>query len=50
MKDWKILEIDPWIKDYKNDINLRMDEYEKQKARLLKKEESYLGCFLHSQP
>ena len=39
MKDWKILEIDPWIKDYKNDINLRMDEYEKQKARLLKKGE-----------
>ncbi|WP_236786708.1 alpha-amylase family glycosyl hydrolase [Anaerococcus ihuae] len=39
MKDWKILEIDPWIKDYKNDINLRMDEYKKQKARLLKKGE-----------
>lgn len=36
MKDWKILEIDPWIKDYKNDINLRMDEYKKQKNRLLK--------------
>lgn len=40
MKDWKILEIDPWIKDYKNDINLRMDEYKKQKARLLKKGEN----------
>ena len=39
MKDWKILEIDPWIKDYKNDIDLRMDEYKKQKARLLKKGE-----------
>lgn len=39
MKDWKILEIDPWIKDYKDDINLRMDEYKKQKARLLKKGE-----------
>lgn len=39
MKDWKILEIDPWIKDYKNDINLRMDEYKKQKNRLLKKGE-----------
>ena len=39
MKDWKILEIDPWIKDYKNDINLRMDEYKKQKDRLLKKGE-----------
>lgn len=39
MKDWKILEIDPWIKDYKNDINLRMDEFKKQKDRLLKKGE-----------
>ncbi|MDU1316205.1 alpha-amylase family glycosyl hydrolase [Anaerococcus hydrogenalis] len=39
MKDWKILEIDPWIKDYKNDINLRMEEYKKQKNRLLKKGE-----------
>ncbi|EGC83751.1 alpha-amylase family glycosyl hydrolase [Anaerococcus hydrogenalis] len=39
MKDWKILEIDPWIKDYKNDIDLRMEEYKKQKNRLLKKGE-----------
>ena len=39
MKDWKIFEIDPWIKDYKNDIDLRMEEYKKQKNRLLKKGE-----------
>lgn len=37
MKDWKILGIDPWIKDYKKDIDLRMEEYKKQKSRLLKK-------------
>lgn len=35
MTDWKILEIDPWIKNYKNDIDLRMSEYEKQKQRLV---------------
>ena len=39
MKNWKIFEIDPWIKDYKNDIDLRMEEYRKQKNRLLKKGE-----------
>ena len=39
MKNWKIFEIDPWIKDYKNDIDLRMEEYKKQKNRLLKKGE-----------
>lgn len=39
MKDWKILEIDPWIKDYKNDIDLRMEEFKKQKSKLLKKGE-----------
>lgn len=37
MKDWKILEIDPWIKDYKSDIDLRMQEFEKQKSKLLNK-------------
>ena len=31
MAKWDILQIDPWIKDYEEDINLRMDEYEKQK-------------------
>ena len=31
MADWKIFEIDPWIKDYKKDIDLRMSEYKKQK-------------------
>lgn len=35
MKNWKILEIDPWIGDYKNDIDLRMSEFEKQKKRLV---------------
>ncbi|MDY3005560.1 alpha-amylase family glycosyl hydrolase [Anaerococcus porci] len=39
MKDWKILEIDPWIKDYKSDIDLRMEEFKKQKSKLLKKGE-----------
>ncbi|MDD7305205.1 MAG: alpha-amylase family glycosyl hydrolase [Peptoniphilaceae bacterium] len=37
MADWKILEIDPWIKDYKADIDLRMSEYKKQKQRLIGK-------------
>lgn len=40
MAKWEILEIDPWIKDYENDINLRMNEYEKQKERILKDSES----------
>lgn len=31
----EILDIDPWIKDYEDDINLRMNEYEKQKSRLI---------------
>lgn len=35
MADWKIFEIDPWIKDYKKDIDLRMSEYKKQKKRLV---------------
>lgn len=35
MAKWEILNIDPWIKDYENDINLRMSEYEKQKRRLV---------------
>lgn len=39
MKYWKSLDIDPWIKDYKNDIDLRMEEFKKQKSKLLKKGE-----------
>ena len=35
MAKWEILDIDPWIKDYENDINLRMSEYEKAKKRLI---------------
>lgn len=35
MKNWKIFEIDPWIADYKSDIDLRMNELEKQKKRLV---------------
>lgn len=31
----EILNIDPWIKDYEDDINLRMSEYEKAKNRLI---------------
>lgn len=37
MAKWKILEIDPWLKDYENDINLRMDEFNKEKNRILNK-------------
>lgn len=36
MANWKIFEIDPWIKDYKDDIELRMSEYKKQKQKLVK--------------
>ena len=35
MAKWEILNIDPWLKDYENDINLRMESYERQKERLL---------------
>ena len=35
MAKWEILNIDPWIKDYEDDINLRMSEYEKAKNRLI---------------
>lgn len=31
MAKWEILNIDPWLKDYENDINLRMESYERQK-------------------
>ncbi len=37
MANWEILEIDSYLKDYENDINLRMDEYQKQKDRLIGK-------------
>ena len=37
MAKWKILEIDPWLKDYENDINLRMNEFDKEKNRILNK-------------
>lgn len=37
MAKWEILNIDPWLKDYEDDINLRMDEFKKQKKRLVDK-------------
>ncbi len=40
MAKWEILQIDPWIKDYENDINLRMDEYDKRKSSLIGPNES----------
>lgn len=35
MKKWKILEMDPYLDSYKDDINLRMDNYKKVKSQLL---------------
>ena len=35
MAKWEILNIDPWLKDYENDINLRMESFEKQREKLL---------------
>ncbi|MDO5047569.1 MAG: alpha-amylase family glycosyl hydrolase [Anaerococcus sp.] len=35
MAKWEILNIDPWLKDYEDDINLRMEGLKKQKERLL---------------
>ena len=35
MAKWGIINIDPWLKDYEGDINLRMDRYKEQKERLL---------------
>ena len=32
---YKILEIDPSLKNFENDINLRMDSYKKKKKELL---------------
>ena len=32
---YKILEIDPYLKSFENDINLRMENYEKKKKELL---------------
>lgn len=40
MQDFKILDIDPWLQDYKDDIDLRMKRYEEQKNRLLGKTKS----------
>ena len=31
---YKILEIDPYLKSYENDINLRMENYEKKRKEL----------------
>ncbi|MGI6168128.1 MAG: alpha-amylase family glycosyl hydrolase [Christensenellales bacterium] len=33
--DYKIIEIDPWLKPFANDINLRMQRYESRRAQLL---------------
>lgn len=31
MARWEILDIDPYLSDYENDINLRMDRLQEQK-------------------
>ena len=35
MAKWEILDIDPYLSDYENDINLRMDRLEEQKKNFL---------------
>lgn len=35
MAKWEILEIDTWLKNYENDINLRMDRLKEKKERFL---------------
>ena len=35
MARWEILDIDPYLSDYENDINLRMDRLQEQKNRFL---------------
>ena len=40
MAKWEIMNIDPWIKDYEDDINLRMSEYQKQKDKLISDNET----------
>lgn len=35
MARWEILDIDPYLSDYENDINLRMDRLEEQKKNFL---------------
>lgn len=37
---YKILEIDPYLQNYENDINLRMDNYKNKKKELLKNGET----------
>ena len=39
-KNYKILDIDPYIKPYAGDIRLRMDLYDQAKKRLLQKGQS----------
>ena len=34
-KDYEIIDIDPWLAPYKNDIHLRMSRYSEVKNRLL---------------
>ena len=33
--DYEILEIDPWLKPYARDINLRMQQYNRVRAQIL---------------
>ena len=35
MARWEILDIDPYLSDYENDINLRMERLEEQKKNFL---------------
>ena len=37
----KILEIDPWLQPFKNDLSVRMKEYEKNKKKLLKSHDNF---------
>lgn len=47
---YEILKIDPWLKPFKKDINLRMEKYQKTKAQLLgecKSFSSYANGYLY---
>lgn len=35
MARWEILDIDPYLSDYENDINLRMERLKEQKDKVL---------------
>lgn len=43
--DYEILEIDPWLKPYARDINLRMQQYNRVRAQILGDSEKDLSTF-----